>query len=830
MAPCQIILLSLLILCHPAVGIEQKNFARISLGSKLSPIMKQTSWSSPSRRFEFGFYNERDGFKVGIWLTGKSQTIEKTITWTANRDDDPVSPNSTIELTPDGKLVLKTGLGSHELIADISGVASYASMSDSGNFCLHDNESRIIWDSFNFPTDTLLGGQVLPPGSELVSSVSQEVHSTGQFRLSMQSDGNLVMYPVHTLAVGVDAYWSSDTAGDNGIHLYLNFTGKLALINSSNSRTVKTIEGGDSVVTSYDRDSSNYEYGASSTAGLLSYDSSVIYRGTLQHDGLFKLFSHVFYEKGDYGTSLEWKVPDDQCEVKRFCSFNSYCTKNDDTPVCRCIPGTDFVDGVEESSPARLGCQRNFTEEFCAGPISNASSINIFTMEDMTWDDPPYSTAKMGKEDCINSCLEDCNCEVALFNDEGYCKKQKLPLIYAKRDQKNPSTAIFKVGMKGLRSKNMTDIASPLPDLQPPPKVIESKGSTVLLLVVTLGLVTSSCTALIVAGIFFFKLRIFEYEELLDCGGNEMGLGGELTLRSFSYKELKRATNGFKEELGKGSFGSVYKGTLHRGRRKTIAVKRLEKVVTEGEREFRAEMRVIGRTHHKNLVRLLGYCAEQSKRLLVYEYMSNGSLADILFRSERRPEWTERVRIALDIARGILYLHEGCDTPIIHCDIKPQNILMDEFWTAKISDFGLAKLLMPDQTRTFTIVRGTRGYLAPEWNQNIPISVKADVYSFGVMLLEIVCCRKNMEVNISRPDEIVLASWVYKNFRAREVEKVVKGEEVDKKSLEKLVTVGLWCIQDEPALRPSMKSVVMMLEGVTEVSIPPCPSAANTFN
>uniref|UniRef100_A0A2N9FBH4 non-specific serine/threonine protein kinase n=1 Tax=Fagus sylvatica TaxID=28930 RepID=A0A2N9FBH4_FAGSY len=241
--------------------------------------------------------------------------------------------------------------------------------------------------------------------------------------------------------------------------------------------------------------------------------------------------------------------------------------------------------------------------------------------------------------------------------------------------------------------------------------------------------------------------------------------------------------------LGKGSFGTVYKGALYKGK-KLVAVKRLEKLVEEGEREFRAEMRAIGRTHHKNLVRLLGYCAEGSKRLLVYEFMSNGSLADVLFRGIRRPDWDERVRIALDVARGILYLHEECKAPIIHCDIKPQNILMDEFWTAKISDFGLAKLLMPDQTRTFTIVRGTRGYLAPEWQKNTPISVKADVYSYGIVLLEI----------------------------------IVGGEEVDKTTLENMVKVGLWCIQDEPILRPSMKSVVLMLEGITDISVPLCPT------
>ncbi|EXB54677.1 G-type lectin S-receptor-like serine/threonine-protein kinase RLK1 [Morus notabilis] len=306
-----------------------------------------------------------------------------------------------------------------------------------------------------------------------------------------------------------------------------------------------------------------------------------------------------------------------------------------------------------------------------------------------------------------------------------------------------------------------------------------------------------------------------------------MGMNDEeLTLRVFSYNDLKRATNGFSEKLGKGSFGAVYRGSLNKGR-KLVAVKRLEKLVEEGEKEFRAEMRAIGRTNHKNLVRLLGYSAEGSKRLLVYEYMRNGSLADLLFSKDSRGlDWDDRVRVAIDVARGILYLHEECKTPIIHCDIKPQNILMDDFWTAKISDFGLAKFLMPDQTRTFTGIRGTRGYLAPEWQKNVPISVKADVYSYGIMLLEIVCCRRSLDVNVSDADEIVLANWVYKCFVSRELNKLVAGEEADKKTLENMVKVGLWCIQDEPALRPSMKSVVFMLEGIKDVSIPPCPTSS----
>ncbi|KAL3728898.1 hypothetical protein ACJRO7_033478 [Eucalyptus globulus] len=633
-------------------------------------------------------------------------------------DDRPVPSTAILNLTLDGKLLLTTDSRNSKSIASVRESASYAAMNGSGNFILYNKYHRVIRDSFSFPTDTLMGGQFLSRGHALLSSVSKSNRSTGRFCLEMQYDGNL------------------------NLDLHLNSTGALLLINSTDLTVYYTLNDGSS-----------------------AFNNSVMYRAVLDSNGILQLYSHSFNH------SYEYNLP------RSFCGFNSYCTLDDDQPVCRCLPGTDFVDMDEKSR----GCERNFTEEWCRDAGRSTSSPSIVPMEKMALDDPPYFQAEMQEDDCSRSCLEDCDCD------------------YARRDPKASSKAFFKVGLEGVKKKQTGDNTSQ----EPPTIIIRTKDATVLLLV----------------------LRFLEYRRLLDRG--DIGLSEELALRSFSYKELKRATNGFKEELGKGSFGEVYKGSLSRGKR-IIAVKRLEKVINEGEREFCAEMRVIGRTHHKNLVRLLGYCAEGTKRLLVYEFMSNGSLADLLFRSQRRPDWNERVRIALEIAKGILYLHEECDAPIIHCDIKPQNILMDDFWTAKISDFGLAKLLMPDQTRTFTGVRGTRGYMAPEWQKNTPISVKTDVYSYGIMLLEIVCCRRSMEVNVQRPEEIVLSSWVYKHFEARELEKLVWGEEIEKKSLENLIKVGLWCIQDEPALRPSMKCVVMMLEGITDIAVPPCPTAASS--
>ncbi|KAM1973458.1 hypothetical protein ACFX16_020144 [Malus domestica] len=182
------------------------------------------------------------------------------------------------------------------------------------------------------------------------------------------------------------------------------------------------------------------------------------------------------------------------------------------------------------------------------------------------------------------------------------------------------------------------------------------------------------------------------------------------------------------------------------------------------------------------------------------------------------------MRIARNIARGFLYLHEECDTQIIHCDIKPQNILMDEYMCPKISDFGLAKLLKADQTRTTTGIRGTKGYVAPEWHRKMPITVKADVYSFGVVLLEIICCRRNVDWNLPE-EEAVLDELAYPCFESGEHGKLVGEQEVDTRQFERMIKVALWCIQDEPSLRPSMKKVLLMLEGTVEIPIPPSPNS-----
>ncbi|XVF69713.1 hypothetical protein PTKIN_Ptkin11bG0104300 [Pterospermum kingtungense] len=212
-------------------------------------------------------------------------------------------------------------------------------------------------------------------------------------------------------------------------------------------------------------------------------------------------------------------------------------------------------------------------------------------------------------------------------------------------------------------------------------------------------------------------------------------------------------------------------------------------------------------------------------RLLVYEYLSNGTLANFLF-GDSRPSWSQRTQIAFGIARGLLYLHEECSTQIIHCDIKPQNILLDEHYNAKISDFGLAKLLLLNQSHTNTAIRGTKGYVAPEWFRNLPITVKVDVYSFGVLLLELTCCRRSVDVENSVEERAILTDWAYDCYCEGRLDALVEHDTDalnDRGRVERFVQVAIWCIQEDPSLRPTMRTVTQMLEGVVEVPIPPCP-------
>uniref|UniRef100_A0A0D9Y2E8 non-specific serine/threonine protein kinase n=1 Tax=Oryza glumipatula TaxID=40148 RepID=A0A0D9Y2E8_9ORYZ len=298
----------------------------------------------------------------------------------------------------------------------------------------------------------------------------------------------------------------------------------------------------------------------------------------------------------------------------------------------------------------------------------------------------------------------------------------------------------------------------------------------------------------------------------------------------YTFSEVKKIARRFKDKLGHGAFGTVYKGELPNG--VPVAVKMLENSVGEGQ-EFINEVATIGRIHHANIVRLLGFCSEGTRRALIYELMPNESLEKYIFphgsnisRELLVPD--KMLDIALGIARGMEYLHQGCNQRILHFDIKPHNILLDYSFNPKISDFGLAKLCARDQSIvTLTAARGTMGYIAPElYSRNFgAISYKSDVYSFGMLVLEMVSGRRNTDPTVESQNEFYFPEWIY--------ERVINGQDLvltmettqgEKEMVRQLAIVALWCIQWNPKDRPSMTKVVNMLTGrLQNLQVPPKP-------
>ncbi|KAL8119698.1 hypothetical protein AgCh_016981 [Apium graveolens] len=298
----------------------------------------------------------------------------------------------------------------------------------------------------------------------------------------------------------------------------------------------------------------------------------------------------------------------------------------------------------------------------------------------------------------------------------------------------------------------------------------------------------------------------------------------------YSYADIKKISNQFKVKLGEGGYGSVFKGQLSND--VPVAIKILnDKVDAKGSGEdFINEVSTIGLVHHINVVRLVGYCADGCRRALVYEFLPNKSLEKFVYCRENRRNrflgWEKMEDIALGIAKGIEYLHQGCAQRILHFDIKPHNILLDQNFNPKISDFGLAKLCTKGQSIvSMTMARGTVGYIAPEvFSRNFgKVSSKSDVYSFGMLLLEMVGSRNHTSLATENTSEVYFPEWIFHQLeQGRETRSEIE-EEVNEKIERKLTIVGLWCVNWHPADRPSMKHVIQMLEGEDCPAIPPNP-------
>ncbi|OAY29675.1 probable receptor-like serine/threonine-protein kinase At4g34500 [Manihot esculenta] len=313
--------------------------------------------------------------------------------------------------------------------------------------------------------------------------------------------------------------------------------------------------------------------------------------------------------------------------------------------------------------------------------------------------------------------------------------------------------------------------------------------------------------------------------------------------RWYSLKELEVATRGFVEEnvIGEGGYGVVYRGVLEDG--SVVAVKNLLNNKGQAEKEFRVEVEAIGKVRHKNLVGLVGYCAEGARRMLVYEYVDNGNLEQWLHGDEGPVSpltWDIRMKIAIGTAKGLAYLHEGLEPKVVHRDVKSSNILLDKKWNPKVSDFGLAKLLGSESTYVTTRVMGTFGYVSPDYASTGMLNEGSDVYSFGVLLMEIITGRS--PIDYSRPaGEMNLVDWFKGMVASRRVEEVLDPlieVQPSPRVLKRTLLVCLRCIDLDANKRPKMGQVVHMLEAddfpfrselrsIREKDPPPCHAAVS---
>ncbi|CAL5213547.1 unnamed protein product [Lathyrus oleraceus] len=312
-----------------------------------------------------------------------------------------------------------------------------------------------------------------------------------------------------------------------------------------------------------------------------------------------------------------------------------------------------------------------------------------------------------------------------------------------------------------------------------------------------------------------------EFEEYM---GEDFGRGAGP--KKYTYAELAHAANNFKDEhkLGQGGFGGVYRGFL-KDTKSYVAIKRVSEDSHQGIKEFASEVTIISKLRHRNLVQLIGWCHERKKLLLVYEYMPNGSLDIHLFKKESFLKWGVRYRIARGLASALLYLHEEWEQCVIHRDIKASNIMLDSEFNAKLGDFGLARFVDHSKGGQTTALAGTMGYIAPECATIGRASKETDVYSFGIVALEIACGRKPIESK-TQENEINIVEWVWGLYGRGSIVEAVDPRlsgDFDEEQIKCLMIVGLWCAHPDPNNRPSIRQAIQVLN--FEVSLPNLPSS-----
>ncbi|KAK4438699.1 G-type lectin S-receptor-like serine/threonine-protein kinase [Sesamum alatum] len=742
--------------------------------------------SSQNGTFELGFFSPgaSGNYYIGIWYT--ISLPNKTVVWVANREQ-PVSDPSycQLKLLQDGNLVLlnqsKTRIWSTNSDREAAN-STVVMLLDNGNLIIKDalDLSNVLWQSFDYPTDHWLpGGKVgrnklMNLKQKLTPWRSAENPAANLFSVEVEENGtsHVLMWNQTKL------YWS--TGEWNG--QIFQFVPEIAL-----NRYIKNLRYVDNENESY----FTYELGV----------PGVLTRFLIDSTGQLKQF--IWGVNFTMWASF-WARPSQQCEVYAYCGAFSSCNNMERT-LCKCLPGfqptvpknwmlEDHTDGCIRKSPLQCDGEDVYDTFSVVSKVRFPDDAVIL----------PLSNAS----DCRLACLRNCSCSAHAY-DDGRCLHwigDLFSTLQLPSDDTTGRDIYIRI------SASDQEVASGG----------KSKSRTVWIIV---GATAGICIIIILI-VLVIRRRRKSRKDISEPLGNSLML--------FKFRDLRAATKNFSEKLGEGGFGCVFKGTLPSS--SVIAVKRLKNISQEKdqEKQFRAEVSTIGTIQHINLVPLRGSCLKDSTKFLVYDYFVNGSIDSKLFSKDSKTlDWKTRYKIAIGTARGLAYLHEKCRDCIIHCDIKPENILLDTEFNPKIADFGLAKLLGREFSRVLTTARGTRGYLAPEWISGEPITSKADVFSFGMLLLEMVSGRRNRDETSTDGSNDYFPARVAKTINNDEevmslLDQRLEGR-ADEEEVSRVCKVGCWCIQDEEKNRPSMGHVVQILEGLSEVAVYPIPKFLEGF-
>jgi hypothetical protein len=779
----------------------------VSPGNGLSGSDKLVSNNT---KFALGFFktdSKSPHTYLGIWF---HKVPKITPVWSANGESpvvDPATPE--LAIASDGHLAIldqatRRVIWSTTTSANVTTTDTVAVLMDNGNFVLRSasNASVVFWQSFDYPTDTLLAGAKLGwdkttgLNRRLVSRKSLVDQAPGLYALGLRPDRVGHLWWNSTVQ-----FWTSGEWNGRYFNLAPEMIGAL-----TPSFTFTNTEN----------------------------ESTFMY--TLRNDTAIVQCAIDVYGRGLVGVWLEslqnWLVnyrqPILRCDVFATCGPFTVCRENAD-PLCGCIRGFSLASPEDWGLGDRShGCSRS-TPLGCENEGGNRSGLadKFYPVQGVSM---PHEGAKVpaaatgGEDDCRRVCLGNCSCTAYSYG-KGGCSVWHGRL-YDVKQRPDASSAAADGDALYIRLA-----ASELPESVEEEEKKKNKGG-VGVVSAAAGGASAAALVLVVLGLVIWRKKKGGCStRTLDSSAPD-GVG----IISFRYADLQRATKNFSERLGGGSFGSVFKGSLSDSA--TLAVKRLDGA-RQGEKQFRAEVKSVGVIQHINLVKLIGFCCEREKRLLAYEFMPNHSLDAHLFKASSDTvalDWNLRHQIAVGVARGLAYLHTGCRDCIIHCDIKPENILLDASFVPKIADFGMAKVLGREFSQAVTTMRGTIGYLAPEWISGSPVTSKVDVYSYGMVLFEIVSGRRN---NSSQDQcfgdgdySAFFPLQAARRLRSGEIVSLVDPNlrgDVNLEGVERVCKIACWCIQDNEFDRPTMAEVVQFLEGVAVVHMPPVPRLLNAI-